>query len=55
MNPPLFPSGFPVILHWGRRDSQAVDSDSQWIEAVERGIPGVSNQVPTDSKQFQMA
>jgi len=36
MNPPLFPSGFPVILHWERRDFQAVDSNSQQIKAVER-------------------
>jgi len=54
-NPPQLPVGFPVILHWGRTDSQAVNYHSQWIEAGERGFPGFSNQGPTDSEQFQMA
>jgi len=36
-------------MRFNSLNSQAVDSDSHWIEAVEQGIPGVSNQGPTDS------
>jgi len=35
-NPPQLPAWFSVILHWGRTDSQAVNYDSQWIEAGKR-------------------
>jgi len=48
MNHPLFPSGFPAILHWDRTYSQVIYSDSQPIAAVKGGIRSVSTQVPTD-------
>jgi len=38
-----------------RIDSQAFESHSQCLEAVERGTPGVFIQGPTDSQQFQIA
>ena len=53
-NPPQFPSGFPVILHWERTCSWEIDSDSQWIGVVERETPCVFNEVPTGSWDFQM-
>ena len=31
MNPPLCTSGFPLIWHWERKDSQAIHSNSQLI------------------------
>ena len=48
MNPPQFPSGFPINLYWGRGESQPIYSNSQWIKVMESSISGVPNRVPTD-------
>jgi len=54
-NPPLVRSEFLVILHWWRTDSQAFESHSQNLEAVERDISGGSIRVTSDFEQVQVA
>jgi len=48
------PYGLPVILNLRRTNCQAVDLDSQWMEAEGGDVPSVLYQFLMNSMQFHM-